>query len=158
MSYFSTPQPDALMERLSRFEARMVEFQKRLASFERQISTRTPRAPKLYDDARKTIGEIQLAIARHYEISVQKLVSKDRHEEIVWPRHLAIYLSRQLTNAPSQMVGEMFGDRDHGTVLHAVKAVEARKKTNAVADAEVRYWLEIVKEKQKTELTTDSHK
>ena len=56
------------------------------------------------------------------------MTSKRRPANIAFPRQVAMYLARELTKASLNEIGEAFGGRDHGTVLHACKLV---KKTNA---------------------------
>ena len=54
------------------------------------------------------------------------MTSKRRPENIAFPRQVAMYLSRQLTEQSLSSIGEAFGGRDHGTVLHACRLVEGR--------------------------------
>jgi chromosomal replication initiator protein len=73
-----------------------------------------------------TIAGIQEAVAAHYDVTVAELKSAGRAARLSWPRHLAIHLSRELTGASLQTIGEAFGGRNHATVLHACKRVEER--------------------------------
>ncbi|MCD8481238.1 MAG: hypothetical protein LR015_00305 [Verrucomicrobia bacterium] len=52
------------------------------------------------------------------------MASKRRPSHIAFPRQVAMYLSRVLTSQPLKEIGEAFGGRDHGTVIHACKTVE----------------------------------
>ena len=54
--------------------------------------------------------------------------SKKRNRNIARPRQIAMYLARELTKASLNEIGEAFGGRDHGTVLHACKLVKKRMK------------------------------
>ncbi len=76
--------------------------------------------------ARPSISQIQAVVAAHYSISCTELVSGARDARIVWPRQIAIHLARELTQAPLQAIGQAFGGRNHGTVLHACKRVGER--------------------------------
>lgn len=70
-----------------------------------------------------TIDVIQKIVADHYDIRVSDLTGKRRPGNIAFPRQIAMYLSRQLTDSSLNTIGEAFGGRDHGTVLHAVRQV-----------------------------------
>ena len=70
-----------------------------------------------------TIEVIQKVVADHYDIRVSDLTGKRRPGNIAFPRQIAMYLARQLTDSSLNTIGEAFGGRDHGTVLHAVRQV-----------------------------------
>ena len=78
-----------------------------------------------------TIDFIQKKIAEHYDIRMQDMTSKRRPENIAFPRQVAMYLSRQLTESSLAAIGEAFGGRDHGTVLHACRQVKNRMEVDA---------------------------
>ncbi len=71
-----------------------------------------------------TIETIQKKVADHYQIRHSDMTSKRRPANIAIPRQIAMYLTRQLTKHSLQEIGDAFGGRDHGTVIHACKAVE----------------------------------
>lgn len=71
-----------------------------------------------------TIEIIQKKVAEHYQIRHSDMTSKRRPANIAIPRQIAMYLSRQLTKHSLQEIGDAFGGRDHGTVIHACKAVD----------------------------------
>ncbi|MEK9144982.1 MAG: chromosomal replication initiator protein DnaA, partial [Elusimicrobiota bacterium] len=73
---------------------------------------------------RLNIEGIQKRVADHYQIRHSDMTSKRRPNAIAFPRQIAMYLSRQRTRHSLQDIGEAFGGRDHGTVIHAVKTVE----------------------------------
>ncbi len=77
-----------------------------------------------------TIDVIQKRVAEHYDIRLADMTSKRRPENIAFPRQVAMYLSRQLTESSLNTIGEAFGGRDHGTVLHACRAVKDRMETD----------------------------
>jgi chromosomal replication initiator protein len=74
---------------------------------------------------------IQKKVADHYDIRVGDMVSKRRPENIAFPRQVAMYLTRQLTEHSLTVIGESFGGRDHGTVLHACRLVKDRMEIDA---------------------------
>lgn len=73
---------------------------------------------------RLNIEGIQKRVAEHYQIRHSDMTSKRRPNAIAFPRQIAMYLCRQLTRHSLQEIGEAFGGRDHGTVIHAIKTVE----------------------------------
>ncbi len=73
---------------------------------------------------RLNIESIQKRVADHYQIRYLDMTSKRRPSTIVFPRQIAMYLSRKLTRHSLQEIGEAFGGRDHGTVIHAIRIVE----------------------------------
>jgi chromosomal replication initiator protein len=84
-----------------------------------------------------TVGHIQAIVASHYDLAVSDLVSGSRAARISWPRQVAIYLTRELTGTPLQMIGEAFGGRNHATVLHACKRVSDRLATDQETGVEL---------------------
>lgn len=79
---------------------------------------------------RLNIEAIQKRVADHYQIRHSDMTSKRRPNAIAFPRQIAMYLSRQLTRHSLQEIGEAFGGRDHGTVIHAIKTVENMMETD----------------------------
>jgi chromosomal replication initiator protein len=73
-----------------------------------------------------TIDGIQRRVCENFDIRLTDMTSKRRPNNIAVPRMVAMYLSRKHTNKSLQDIGEAFGGRDHGTVLHAVKTVEEK--------------------------------
>jgi chromosomal replication initiator protein len=66
-----------------------------------------------------TIGLIQEAVCDRFSLSVEELCSQRRSQAVAYPRQVAMYLSRELTDASLPKIGKEFGGRDHSTVLHA---------------------------------------
>jgi chromosomal replication initiator protein len=73
-----------------------------------------------------TVDEIQKQVAEHFGVRLADMTGKRRNANVVFPRQVAMYLARQRTKASLHEIGENFGGRHHGTVLHACKAVSAR--------------------------------
>ena len=82
----------------------------------------------LQEEAKRiiTIDHIQRKVAEHFDIRLADMSSKRRPQNIAFPRQVAMYLSRELTKASLNEIGEAFGGRDHGTVLHAHKLLAKR--------------------------------
>ncbi|HEX7261827.1 MAG TPA: chromosomal replication initiator protein DnaA [Luteolibacter sp.] len=70
-----------------------------------------------------SIDSIQKAVAEHFDVRLADMTSRRRPASIAFPRQIAMYLSRSLTKGSLMEIGEAFGGRDHGTVIHACKKV-----------------------------------
>ena len=66
-----------------------------------------------------TIPRIQEAVSQRFGVTLDELVSPRRSQSVAYPRQVAMYLSRELTDASLPMIGKQFGGRDHTTVIHA---------------------------------------
>ena len=77
------------------------------------------------NDRRVTIDEIQKRVAEHFKIRLADIHSPRRARAVARPRQVAMYLSKQLTPRSLPEIGKKFGGRDHTTVIHAVKTIEA---------------------------------
>ena len=80
------------------------------------------------------IQKIQRVVAEHYNVTVEDLKSKKRVATIAFPRQIAIYLSRQLTDESFPKIGIEFGGRDHSTVMHSCDKIEKERKENKQLD------------------------
>ncbi|MDI6631320.1 MAG: helix-turn-helix domain-containing protein, partial [Thermoanaerobacteraceae bacterium] len=70
-----------------------------------------------------TVDVIQEAVAKYYNIKPDDLKTKKRTRAVVYPRQIAMYLARELTDLSLPKIGECFGGRDHTTVLHACEKI-----------------------------------
>jgi chromosomal replication initiator protein len=73
-----------------------------------------------------SIDDIQEAACKHFSISSRELLSTTRSARVAWPRQVAMYLARELTELSLSAIGEHFGGRDHTTVLHACRRTTDR--------------------------------
>lgn len=73
-----------------------------------------------------TIDQIQRKVAETFDLRIADMTSKRRLASIAFPRQIAMYLSRTLTNTTLSDIGESFGGKDHGTVIHACKLIKRR--------------------------------
>ncbi|HYM18228.1 MAG TPA: chromosomal replication initiator protein DnaA [Micropepsaceae bacterium] len=99
---------------------------------EEAIGSRTVAA-----DRRVTIEEIQKKTAEFYKLDLRELHSARRARRVARPRQVAMYLARELTSRSLPDIGRRFGGRDHTTVLHACRRIEALCKTDPVFQQEV---------------------
>ena len=95
----------------------------------------------LQEEGRQTISidSIQKRVADHYDIRLADMTSKRRPENIAFPRQVAMYLARQLTESSLSAIGDAFGGRDHGTVLHACRQVKDLMEVDANVRQTVSY-------------------
>ena len=70
------------------------------------------------------LEDIVVAVAAEVGVSRHELLARDRRPVVVWARHLAMYLARELTGASLPDIGRAFGGRNHTTVLHAIRRVQ----------------------------------
>jgi chromosomal replication initiator protein len=77
-----------------------------------------------------SIDLIQRRVAETYDLRLADMTSKRRPANIALPRMVAMYLSRRLTTSSLNDIGDAFGGRDHGTVLHANRTIETKMKTD----------------------------
>lgn len=70
-----------------------------------------------------TVGQIQKVIGDHYGLRLDELKAKKRTRNVAFPRQIAMYLTRELTDLSLPRIGEAFGGRDHTTVMHACDRV-----------------------------------
>ena len=84
------------------------------------------------EEARRaiTIEQIQKRVAEHYDVRIADMTSKRRPANIAFPRQIAMYLARELTKGSLCEIGEAFGGRDHGTVLHAHRLVREKMRSD----------------------------
>lgn len=84
-----------------------------------------------------TIDEIQRKVAEHYKLRMADLLSARRARDVARPRQVAMYLAKRLTPRSLPEIGRRFGGRDHTTVMHAVKRIEALRASDREIDADV---------------------
>ena len=72
------------------------------------------------------IEDILRIISRHYGVSRADILSQRRHRSVVWPRQIGMYLAKQLTARSLPEIGRRFGNRDHTTVLHAIRKIDGQ--------------------------------
>lgn len=72
-----------------------------------------------------SIEDIQKTVADHFKIKIADINSKKKHTAVAHPRQIAMFLARKLTSASLPELGVRFGGKDHTTVLHNVKKIEA---------------------------------
>jgi chromosomal replication initiator protein len=70
-----------------------------------------------------SVESIQQLVATHFGIQVSDLKDKSRKKEVVMPRQIAMYLTKEHTDLALKSIGYHFGGRDHSTVIHSIQAI-----------------------------------
>ena len=84
-----------------------------------------------------SIATIQKQVADFYNITQGDILGKKRVKQIVMPRQIAMYLSRELTDSSLPKIGNEFGGKDHTTVLHAIDKIEAELKKDTALQNDI---------------------
>lgn len=79
-----------------------------------------------------TVGDVMDKVAKHYNLPEKALVAQNRSREIAQARHIAIYLSKQLTNASLAEIGVKMGKRTHATILHSISIIKEQMEFDPV--------------------------
>ena len=93
-----------------------------------------------------TIDVIQRTVADYFNLSSQELKSKKRTRVVAFPRQLAMYITREITEYSTTEIGLEFGGRDHTTVMHACQRIDARMRTDPTLEPTVQYLVRSIKE------------
>ena len=99
-----------------------------------------------HDQKNVSIDLVQRVVAEYFGLSPTDLRGKKRSKAIAFPRQVAMYISRDLTEFSTTEVGLEFGGRDHTTVMHACQRVEDRLKTDATLGPAIQHLARAVKE------------
>jgi chromosomal replication initiation ATPase DnaA len=96
-----------------------------------------PRPARAASGRRLLVAEIQAAVAAHFLLPLREMTSARRDRAAARARQVAMYLSRRLTPRSLPEIGRRFGNRDHTTVLHAVRRIERLRGEDAELDQAV---------------------
>jgi len=88
-------------------------------------------------ESRLNSRQIAEMVAEFYHISLEAMCGKQRDKHIVMPRQIAMYLIRQETQASLLEIGQLFGGRDHSTVLHACEKIDRAVNVNPILRREI---------------------
>ncbi len=93
-----------------------------------------------------TIDFIQRCVVEEFGVSLQDLKTQRRNKQVVVPRQVAMYLSRELTELSLPEIGELFGGKDHTTVLHSYKKIKDDLTNNAQLKERVEKLIQVIKQ------------
>ena len=85
-------------------------------------------------------------VADHYDVKQDELFNKKRTQNIAFPRQVAMYLCRELADLSYPRIGELFGGRDHTTVIHAYEKISNFKNSNLAFQNELQEIIEILRQ------------
>jgi chromosomal replication initiator protein len=92
-------------------------------------------------DKQVSIENIQKAVAAHYKIRVNDLLSASRSRSVARPRQVAMALAKELTKHSLPEIGKAFGGRDHSTVIHAARKVAELREADALIEEDYKILL-----------------
>lgn len=93
-----------------------------------------------------TVDVIQRTVADYFNLSTQELKSKKRTRVVAFPRQIAMYITREVTEYSTTEIGLEFGGRDHTTVMHACQRIEARMRTDPTLEPTLQYLVRQIKD------------
>ena len=93
-----------------------------------------------------SIEIIQRVVAEEYHFSLNDLKGKKRTQNIVYPRQLAMYIIREITEYTTTEIGQAFGGRDHTTVMHSCQKIEDRLRTDPSLDSTIQSLIRSIKD------------
>jgi len=76
------------------------------------------------------VEKIQKIVCHEFKIKLSQLKSKNNSPKIAFPRQIAMYLSKELTESSLPEIGKKFGGKHHTTVIHSIKKIEKMRKQN----------------------------
>jgi chromosomal replication initiator protein len=92
-----------------------------------------------------TAESIQKLVANHYNLKVSELKSKTNCQQVAFPRQVAMYLCKQLTDSSLQDIGRKFGGKHHTTVIHALNKIDRKRKEDTDFDKVVERFVAVLK-------------
>ena len=146
-----------LAERVSRNVRRMEGALTRIAGYDALIDRKLDLeaverllSDLLHEEAasKVTVDQIQKKVSDYYQIRFSELIGRRRTANIVFPRQVSMYISRTLTGDPLKSIGDAFGGRDHGTVIHACKQVEHMMEQDSSVKRAVDYLIKQLSQNQ----------
>ncbi|HAE23247.1 MAG TPA: chromosomal replication initiator protein DnaA [Spirochaetaceae bacterium] len=93
-----------------------------------------------------TIDHIIRTVADHFKLSSNDLKGKKRTKNIVFPRQVAMYIARDITEYSTTELGLEFGGRDHTTVMHSCQKIDERLKTDPTLDVTIQRLIQMIKQ------------
>ncbi len=100
----------------------------------------------IYDEEKAlTIEYVQKIVCEYFGLKVQEIKAKRRTRDIAFPRQVAMYLSKSLTDSSLNEIGKNFGGKDHSTVIHACKLIEERRNRDEEFDKKVEYLIKKIR-------------
>jgi chromosomal replication initiator protein len=100
----------------------------------------------IHDEERPlSVESIQKTVSEYFGLKPQDLRAKKRTREIAFPRQVAMYIGKTLTEASLSEIGKNFGGKDHSTVIHACKQIEEKRKKNEDFNRQIEHLIKKIK-------------
>jgi chromosomal replication initiator protein len=93
-----------------------------------------------------SIDIIQRVVSEHFKITPNDLKGKKKSQNVVFPRQLAIYISREITEFSTTEIGQAFGGRDHTTAMHSCNKIKERIQADPTLDSTIQSLIRMIKE------------
>ena len=120
-------------EKLAEIERIMRDLQHKIDAVRRTYSELTGGSTRWLK-----IADIQTVVASHFDVTVTDIISKRRTVGLVLPRQVAQYIARTMTLKSLPEIGRRFGDRDHTTILHSIRKIEALRASDPELDEKIK--------------------
>lgn len=104
---------------------------------------------RVYSDGSLSIDSIQKIVSNHYNISMSDIKGIKRNKKIAYPRHIAIYLSRILTQSSFNDIAAEFGGKDHSTIMHSYSLIDSQLKTDENLNSTIELLIREIKESKR---------
>lgn len=89
-----------------------------------------------------TVESIQKCVTEHFDLKLRDLKSRSHSQAVAYPRQIAMYLAKQLTDCSLQEIGRRFGGKHHSTVIHSVKRIEKKRQKDTQLDKLLEHFLQ----------------
>ncbi|MBI4683357.1 MAG: chromosomal replication initiator protein DnaA [Nitrospirae bacterium] len=100
----------------------------------------------IYDEEKAlTVEYVQKTVCEYFGLKVQDIKAKKRTRDIAFPRQVAMYLSKVLTDSSLNEIGKNFGGKDHSTVIHSFKLIEERRQKDEEFDKKIDYLIKKIR-------------
>jgi chromosomal replication initiator protein len=99
-----------------------------------------------------SVPQIQEAVARHFGLKTQELLSKKRSRSVAFHRQVGMYLARRLTNLSFEEIGRLFGGRDHTTILYACERIEKQLREDRTLASGIEEITQVLKKELEAEI------
>ncbi len=93
-----------------------------------------------------TVDFIQRCVVEEFGVTLQDMKTRRRNKQVVLPRQIAMYLSRELTDLSLPEIGEAFGGKDHTTVLHSYKKIKEGLLSNPELKERLEKVIQVIKQ------------
>jgi hypothetical protein len=96
-------------------------------------------APEIIVPAKTSVQRIIKIVAKEYDVTYNDILSERRTKDVVLPRHIAAFFVKEMTPCTLPLIGRRFGNRDHSTILHAIRKITAWVERDPEFAARVEY-------------------